>query len=102
MHEHNLPLDYPEFVLAKEHAKNASQVRMWYKSYPKSILKYYTHWLLQIEYKKQLGETIQTYKGFQTMDSKEHPVVKQGIRAAELLSDVYWNVMVIYCFQNTD
>lgn len=25
-HHHNLPLDYPEFVRAKENAKNASQV----------------------------------------------------------------------------
>ena len=26
MHHHNLPLDYPEFVRAKESAKNASDV----------------------------------------------------------------------------
>jgi len=31
------------------------------------------------------------YRGFQTMDSKEHPVVKQGIKAAELMSEVkFW------------
>ena len=27
MHQHNLPLDYPEFLRAKENAKNASNVR---------------------------------------------------------------------------
>ena len=26
MHHHNLPVDYPEFVRAKESAKNASDV----------------------------------------------------------------------------
>ena len=27
MHQHNLPLDYPEFVRAKENTKNVSNVR---------------------------------------------------------------------------
>jgi len=39
-------------------------------------------------YKKQRGEVIDEYKGFQTMDSQENPVVRQGIKAAELISDV--------------
>ncbi|XP_077966510.1 uncharacterized protein LOC120341950 isoform X3 [Styela clava] len=65
MHTHNLPLDYPEFVRAKENAKNASD----------------------LEYKKQRKEVIDSYKGFQTMDSSEHPIVQQGIKAAELMSD---------------
>ena len=30
MHHHNLPLDYPEFVRAKETAKNASDVSAEY------------------------------------------------------------------------
>lgn len=41
-----------------------------------------------MQYKKQKREVIDSYKGFQTMDSKEHPVVQQGIKAAELMSDV--------------
>nr|XP_039266499.1 nebulin-like isoform X8 [Styela clava] len=65
MHTHNIPLDYPEFVRAKENAKNASD----------------------LEYKKQRKEVIDSYKGFQTMDSSDHPIVQQGIKAAELMSD---------------
>nr|CAB3264278.1 nebulin [Phallusia mammillata] len=65
MHHHNLPLDYPEFVRAKESAKNASD----------------------IEYQKQRKETIDKYRGFQTMDSKDHPIVQHGIKAADLISD---------------
>ena len=34
MHHHSLPLDYPEFVRAKESAKNASDVS---KSFPKTF-----------------------------------------------------------------
>ena len=47
----------------------------------------YCH-LIQIEYKKQKQETVDNYRGFQTMDSKDHPVVQQGIKAAELTSNV--------------
>nr|XP_039266500.1 nebulin-like isoform X9 [Styela clava] len=65
MHTHNIPLDYPEFVRAKENAKNASD----------------------LIYKKQRGEVISAFRGFQTMDSKDHPVVQQGIKAADLISD---------------
>ena len=43
---------------------------------------------MQLKYKKQRKEVIDNYRGFQTMDSKEHPVVQQGIKAAELISDV--------------
>jgi len=42
----------------------------------------------QIEYQKQRKETIDNYRGFQTMDSSDHPVVQRGIKAAELISDV--------------
>lgn len=31
---------------------------------------------------------IDSYRGFQTMDSTEHPIVQQGIKAAELMSEV--------------
>ena len=30
------------------------------------------------------------YRGFQTMDSKDHPVVLQGIKAAQVTSTVSW------------
>ena len=43
---------------------------------------------MQINYKKQRKEVIDNYRGFQTMDSRDHPVVQQGIKAAELASDV--------------
>jgi len=42
----------------------------------------------QREYQKQRQETIDNYRGFQTMDSSDHPVVQRGIKAAELISDV--------------
>ena len=50
--------------------------------------------LFQINYKKQRKEVIDSYRGFQTMDSKDHPVVQQGIKAAELASDVSANFLV--------
>ena len=42
----------------------------------------------QREYQKQRKETIDNFRGFQTMDSSDHPVVQRGIKAAELISDV--------------
>ena len=42
----------------------------------------------QVEYQKQKRRVIDNYRGFQTMDSGDHPVVQQGIKAAELLNDV--------------
>ena len=41
----------------------------------------------QIEYQKQKSETIDNYQGFQKLDSKDHPVVQQGIKAAEITSN---------------
>lgn len=48
----------------------------------------------QLEYQKQKKQVIDAYRGFQTMDSKEHPVVQQGIKAAELLSDVCNSILI--------
>ena len=50
----------------------------------------------QVEYQKQKRRVIDNYRGFQTMDSGDHPVIQQGIKAAELLNDVsettrFWN-----------
>lgn len=42
----------------------------------------------QIHYQRQRQQVIDTYRGFQTMDSTDHPVVQQGIKAADLMSDV--------------
>ena len=36
-----------------------------------------------------MPETIEKYKGYQTMDSQDHPVVKRGIKAKEILSEVF-------------
>ena len=44
--------------------------------------------VFQIDYKKQKKKTIDNYRGFQTMDTKDHPVVQQGIKAAEITSNV--------------
>jgi len=49
----------------------------------------------QIEYQKQRKETIDNYRGFQTMDSSDHPVVQRGIKAAELISDVSFRLRAI-------
>ena len=40
-------------------------------------------------YQRQRKEVIDKYRGFQTMDSKEHPVVQRGIKTADLISDVH-------------
>ena len=42
----------------------------------------------QVEYQKQKRAVIDNYRGFQTMDSNDHPVVQQGIKAAELMNEV--------------
>ena len=42
----------------------------------------------QIEYQKQRKQVIDSYRGFQTMDSSDHPVVQHGIKAADLISQV--------------
>ena len=54
----------------------------------KLLASFYAQSYLQIEYQKQKRKTIDDYRGFQTMDSKDHPVVQQGIKAADLISDV--------------
>lgn len=41
-----------------------------------------------MEYKKDLRKVTDTYRGFQTMDSSDHPVVQQAIKAAQLTSEV--------------
>ena len=42
-----------------------------------------------MEYQKQKKEMIEQHRGFQTMDSKDHPVVKQSQKASELQSEVF-------------
>ena len=90
MHHHNLPLDYPEFVRAKETAKNASDVSNDKSKHTVhcSLHIHYFSSIFQIEYQKQRKQVINNYRGFQTMDSKEHPVVQHGIKAADLISHV--------------
>uniref|UniRef100_H2XXK9 SH3 domain-containing protein n=1 Tax=Ciona intestinalis TaxID=7719 RepID=H2XXK9_CIOIN len=61
----NLPPDHPDFARARQSAMNASD----------------------IEYTKQKKEAIDTYRGFQTMDSRDHPVVQQASKASQLMSD---------------
>ena len=39
-------------------------------------------------YKKQLRDVIDTYHGYQTMDSRVHPDVLRGQKAHNLISDV--------------
>lgn len=41
-----------------------------------------------MEYKKDLRKVTDSYRGYQTMDSAEHPVVKQAVKATELSSEV--------------
>uniref|UniRef100_H2XZE3 SH3 domain-containing protein n=1 Tax=Ciona intestinalis TaxID=7719 RepID=H2XZE3_CIOIN len=135
MHHHNLPLDYPEFVRAKENAINASDAR-YIEDYlaDRSIIYFPAHLTptyeaaskaaqysdaeytksgeearhkftlpvdtpelnrvkqasinaSDLEYKKQKKAVIDKYRGFQTMDSNDHPIVQQGIKAAELVSE---------------
>merc|ERR1739838_639673 len=60
-----LSIDTPEFNRAKEAALNASDR----------------------EYKRKLPETIAKYRGYQTMEAKEHPDVKKATKANELTSE---------------
>ena len=46
---------------------------------------------LQKLYKKQLRDVIDTYHGYQTMDSRVHPDVVRGQKAHNLISDVSKN-----------
>ena len=39
-------------------------------------------------YKKQRGEIIANYRGYQTMDSRVHPDVVRGQKANDLISNV--------------
>lgn len=43
---------------------------------------------LQIEYKKQKQEVVNQYRGYQTLDTQDHPVVQRANQAAELTSEV--------------
>merc|ERR1712096_443877 len=68
--KHNVyPVDAMEFKRATEAAKNASDKN----------------------YKKQLREIIDTYHGYQTMDSRVHPDVVRGQKAHNLISDIVYN-----------
>merc|ERR1739838_1286058 len=60
-----LSVDAPEFIRAKEAAKNASDR----------------------EYTKQKKEVIANYRGFQTMDAREHPDVTKAAKANDLISN---------------
>ena len=55
----------------------------------------------QLKYQKQKKETIDSYRGFQTMDSKDHPVVQQGKKAAEITSEVNILFVLVYVICNT-
>merc|ERR1739838_1022249 len=61
-----LSVDAPEFIRAKEAAKNASDR----------------------EYTKQKKEVIANYRGFQTMDAREHPDVTKAAKANEVNSEI--------------
>ena len=84
------PPDAPEFLRAIESAKNASDVswllpRVDYLSV--QCLRY-AHIILQKEYTKQKWDVITNYRGYQTMDSRDHPDVTRGQKANDLISNV--------------
>ena len=54
--------------------------------------------MFQVEYQKQRQETIDKYRGFQTMNSNDHPIVQQGIKAAELRNVVKRITLFVYFF----
>merc|ERR1739838_575171 len=60
------PPDAPEFLRAIESAKNASDK----------------------EYTKQKWDVITNYRGYQTMDSRDHPDVTRGQKANDLISNI--------------
>merc|ERR1712096_252602 len=60
-----LSVDAPEFVRAKQVAKNASD----------------------LEYTKQKAQTVQDFRGYQTMYASEHPEVTKGLKAKQLTDD---------------
>lgn len=41
-----------------------------------------------MEYRKEKKEMVDQYKGYQTMESKDHPVVIQAQKAKDLTSQV--------------
>merc|ERR1719283_345595 len=65
MREPNLPYDTPLFRRAAE----AQNVRS------------------DLEYKKGMPGVIEKYRGFQSLDTAEHPVVRNGIKANDIRSD---------------
>merc|ERR1739838_961382 len=78
------PPDAPEFLRAIESAKNASDK----------------------EYTKQKWNVITNYRGYQTMDSRDHPDVTRGQKANDLISDIkykadYEDSKVVLCFPYT-
>merc|ERR1739838_566207 len=78
------PPDAPEFIRATQSAKNASDK----------------------EYKKQKWNVISNYRGYQTMDSRDHPDVTRGQKANDLISDIkyradYEDSKEILCFPYT-
>ena len=44
--------------------------------------------IFQLVYTKQRAQTVADYRGFQTMDAREHPEVTRGIKAKQLTDDV--------------
>merc|ERR1712096_445610 len=60
-----LSVDAPEFVRAKQVAKNASD----------------------LEYTKQKAEAVKQHRGYQTIEAKEHPDVKKAEKAHNITSD---------------
>merc|ERR1739838_918648 len=78
------PPDAPEFLRAIESAKNASDK----------------------EYQKQKWDVIIKYRGYQTMDSRDHPDVTRGQKANDLISEIkyradYEDSKVVLCFPYT-
>merc|ERR1712142_694954 len=61
-----LPVDAPDF----ERSKNASAI------------------LSDLQYKKDMPAVTAEFKGYQTMDAQEHPVVIKGKKAKEILSEI--------------
>merc|ERR1739838_676856 len=78
------PPDAPEFLRAIESARNASDK----------------------EYTKQKWDVITNYRGYQTMDSRDHPDVTRGQKANDLISEIkyradYEESKEVLCFPYT-